>query len=249
MPQVIAHRGDHQDLPENSLAAFEAAVRRGAHGIEFDIRLSSDGEPFVFHNFELDGISKESGPLVALDSNALRRVELVSFDGLRHTIPSLHEVLDIAAGQTILEMELKSLEPAVVSVTAAALLPYQQHWELMEITSFEPALLRAMTDECSIAVDVLLPRHEPWMTPDYMAYSAVHRARLSEARAVHLHVAQLTPETVSAIRRESLDVHVHGVNGREDLDSVLELDISRFDTDHLDDVLSWLADTKYEPAV
>ena len=46
----IAHRGLHDaNKPENSLAAFSAAVKAG-YAIEFDLHLLSDGHFAVFHD-------------------------------------------------------------------------------------------------------------------------------------------------------------------------------------------------------
>lgn len=248
-PEVIAHRGAPVGVPENSLAAFEHAIGEGADGIEFDVRLSADGEPFVFHNFELDEMTSGSRALVAHTAAELRGLHLISRDTEVHRIPSLQQVLDLAAGKTILEIELKGLELQIVGVIAAALIPYRRHWTQMEITSFEPTLLKAMSQECSIAVDVLMHRSESWMKPNYVGYSAVQRARLAGARAVHLQVDQLTVEVVEAIRREGFAVHVHGVDAHADLTTALQFEIGRFDTDHLGDVLQWLGQSAHERAV
>lgn len=240
MSKVIAHRGAANDLPENSLAAFERAIRDGADGIEFDVRLSSDGQPFVFHNFELDALTSGTGPLVAHSSKELRRLLLKSSDTETHSIPILEDVLDLAVGRTTLEIELKALQPEIVGIVKAALAPYRSHWEAMEITSFEPALLRLMADECPIPVDILTPRGEPWMTSDYIAYQGIQRGRLAGARAVHLDASQVSGSVVEQIRDSGFSVHVHGVDTRETLTTVLDLGIERFDTDHLGDVLQWL---------
>ena len=47
---IIGHRGASAHAPENTHAAFAKAFRGGADGIEFDVRLASDGVPFVFHD-------------------------------------------------------------------------------------------------------------------------------------------------------------------------------------------------------
>lgn len=49
MPQTIAHRGFKSHLPENSMAAFEAAVKIGAHALETDVHLSKDGVVVLSH--------------------------------------------------------------------------------------------------------------------------------------------------------------------------------------------------------
>ena len=51
--KVIAHRGDHTIHPENTLPAFQAALDANAFGIEFDVRLTADLVPVVFHYFTL----------------------------------------------------------------------------------------------------------------------------------------------------------------------------------------------------
>jgi glycerophosphoryl diester phosphodiesterase len=51
---VIAHRGDSLIAPENTLPAFESAVRAGADLVELDYLHSSDGVPFVIHDYTLD---------------------------------------------------------------------------------------------------------------------------------------------------------------------------------------------------
>ncbi len=49
-PMRFAHRGLVQHAPENTIAAFEAAVRYGCEGIELDVRLSKDGVAIVVHD-------------------------------------------------------------------------------------------------------------------------------------------------------------------------------------------------------
>ena len=52
-PWNIAHRGGALLNPENTLAAFADAVRRGCDGAELDVQLSRDGEVVVFHDYRL----------------------------------------------------------------------------------------------------------------------------------------------------------------------------------------------------
>jgi glycerophosphoryl diester phosphodiesterase len=59
--EIIAHRGFSAIAPENTLAAFELAIARGAHSIEFDIQLSADNVPVIFHDATLDRITGVSG--------------------------------------------------------------------------------------------------------------------------------------------------------------------------------------------
>lgn len=49
-PWAIAHRGDSSTCPENTNAAFRAALAAKVDAIELDVRLSRDGVPFVCHD-------------------------------------------------------------------------------------------------------------------------------------------------------------------------------------------------------
>ncbi len=55
-PLIIAHRGDVANAPENTLAAFQQALERGADGIELDVRLTRDSQLVVFHDRSLKRI-------------------------------------------------------------------------------------------------------------------------------------------------------------------------------------------------
>jgi len=55
-PLIIAHRGASSLAPENTFAAFRKAIDDGAEGIEFDVRLTKDKIPVVFHDSKLTRI-------------------------------------------------------------------------------------------------------------------------------------------------------------------------------------------------
>jgi len=92
--RIVAHRGDHTHVEENTLAAFAAAIEGGADGIELDVRRSRDGIPLVFHDAELEG-----QPLAALTWAEIR--------ARKPTIPSLEEALLYVRGRIALDIELK----------------------------------------------------------------------------------------------------------------------------------------------
>jgi glycerophosphoryl diester phosphodiesterase len=101
-------------------------------------------------------------------------------------------------------------------------------------------LLADIQQRCpGLATDLLFPRPVAWMRQDVVTYSALHSARLAQARAVHLHPAQLAAETVSTIRQQGIDVHAWDVNDEEALNRIAELDISRICTDKLQQALDF----------
>ena len=108
----IAHRGFHDaanGVQENSLRAFEEAIKHG-FGIELDLQLSSDGEAMVFHDYTLDRLTKESGPIRMKTAAELSDVKLNSCDEM---IPTLSDVLKLVNGRALLVIELKDQDGAV----------------------------------------------------------------------------------------------------------------------------------------
>lgn len=105
----FAHRGLHgQAGPENSRAAFEAAIAAG-HGIELDVQAALNGEPVVFHDYELDRLTDAHGRVADLDLEEINRLKL---KGSGETIPSLEEVLALIDGRVPLLIEIKSGSPS-----------------------------------------------------------------------------------------------------------------------------------------
>ena len=102
---AYAHRGLHDTaVPENSLAAFRAAIAAGL-GIECDIRKSSDGRAMVFHDADLERLTGRAGTVAASSVGELTATTLAGSD---ETIPTLRDALDLVAGQVPLLLEVKS---------------------------------------------------------------------------------------------------------------------------------------------
>ncbi|KLI64876.1 glycerophosphodiester phosphodiesterase family protein [Aurantiacibacter marinus] len=103
--QAYAHRGLHAAaVPENSLAAFSAAIDAGL-GIECDLRVSADGRAMVFHDAELDRLTGTPGELAAMTVGDLTAL---TFTGSAETIPTLRDMLELVAGRVPLLLELKT---------------------------------------------------------------------------------------------------------------------------------------------
>ena len=104
-PNGFAHRGRHSNgVPENSRAAFHAAIELGA-GIECDVRLSRDDVPMVFHDDDLKRMCGEGGSVETLSAASLAGKRLL---GTRETMPRLADLLMIAGGRVPLLIELKT---------------------------------------------------------------------------------------------------------------------------------------------
>ena len=78
-PLIIAHRGASAHAPENTFAAFQEAIRVGADGIEFDVRLAKDDVPVVFHDEDLKRIAGRPEKISDLTSAELAAIDIGSW--------------------------------------------------------------------------------------------------------------------------------------------------------------------------
>jgi len=53
LPELIAHRGNASEFPENTLEALESAVALGVKFVEFDVQLTADRVPVLIHDVDL----------------------------------------------------------------------------------------------------------------------------------------------------------------------------------------------------
>jgi glycerophosphoryl diester phosphodiesterase len=133
----FAHRGLHgPGVPENSLAAFRAAIEAGA-GIECDVRLSGDGKVVVFHDHDLrrlcaSALAVESTPAAVLAGQKL-------YDSGEH-IPRLSELLDLVASKTPVLIELKCRGGNAARISAAVSAELADYTGPVGVMSFEPAV-------------------------------------------------------------------------------------------------------------
>ena len=112
-----AHRGLHGGAdPENSLSAFAAAISAGM-GIECDVQQTGDGLAVVFHDWELDRLTRESGPVARHTAAELSQIALGSGTD---RIPALRDLLGMVRGRVPLLIEVKTRRERRVSALCLA---------------------------------------------------------------------------------------------------------------------------------
>lgn len=103
MPEIVAHRGDAEHFPENTLPALEAAWRLGLRFVEFDVQLAADLVPYLIHDASLDRTTHATGDLRLMNSGQLDGIdagEPARF-GARHAgtrLPRLVAAADLMRG-------------------------------------------------------------------------------------------------------------------------------------------------------
>lgn len=101
----IAHRGlFNNNYPENSLSAFENAVKNN-YGIELDVQFTKDKKIVVFHDDNLERMTKDKRNVNELTYNELKKLKLLNSN---ENIPLFEEVLDLVNGKVPLIIEIKN---------------------------------------------------------------------------------------------------------------------------------------------
>lgn len=166
---AVGHRGASAYAPENTVAAFDEAIRLGAKAVEFDVRLTADGFPIILHDDTVDRTTNGNGPLLQFTRFDLLRLDAGSwmhcrFAGTR--IPTLDEAL-LAIGpfaRPVLELK--------VPIPADLLLHHLRKYDLEEealVLSFEEAWLRPLrTASRDLALGLLADEWSPTL-PDRAA--------------------------------------------------------------------------------
>lgn len=143
---TIAHRGLHTDdaeRPENSMAAFRAAVTEG-YPIELDVHITADGVVVVLHDDTLERMTGDPRRVSDIDLADLRELRLLGTD---ERVPTLREVLDLVKGDVPLLIEIKNPGKEIGPLEIAVLGELEGYTGEIAIQSFNPFSLAAVHEE------------------------------------------------------------------------------------------------------
>ncbi len=112
----VAHRGACAVAPENTFAAFEAAITAGAVAVEMDLRVTDDGHVVVIHDITVNRTTDGRGKVARLCLSALRSLDAGSWFDRKFSaerIPTLDEVFDRLSRQIPLVLHVKVCGAAI----------------------------------------------------------------------------------------------------------------------------------------
>ena len=220
--RVIAHRGASRDCPENTIAAFDEALRQQCDAIELDLQLTADGIPVVYHDRTLHKINGRRHRIATRSLSELRRLDAGAWFDRRFTgerIPTLTEVLTRYAGRPhlLLELKLRSDQTTRLRLarTVAEIVHQAGATDRVHLLCFDPGLLEAAAQtvrEVRTALNVgrVIPR------------GSIPDDRLARLNAISVDVRALTRPVVEAARRADLPLLVFTCNSQTDVDRALK---------------------------
>jgi len=210
-PLNIAHRGASGEAPENTLAAFDLALRQGAGGIELDVHLSSDGIAMVIHDPRLSRTTSGRGWVSEHRAGALRGLDAGSWFNRRFPdkareqyvgvkIPLLSEMLAWVRRHKVLAfVEIKPGRQSHLGIEAKVLDDIERAGvrRLVTIISFHTASLRRVRQ--------LDPRI-PMGLDVSRSLLAIRRVTSLAGNAILPHWAIATRRFIRRAHRQSLSV-------------------------------------------
>jgi glycerophosphoryl diester phosphodiesterase len=239
---VVGHRGNSGLAPENTAVALAQARAAGADMIETDVRLTADGELFLFH----DGTGarttnvaevfpdRAEAPITSFTAAELRRLDAGAWFGGQFAgerilfLSELPAAVDFGLGIN-LEIKAPQDSPGVEEAIAEAL--KGPGWTRLlrhhpvAVSSFDPAAVRAFA------------RAAPGIPVWQLVESVPDAALLSEgaARGVQGVVADhhsLHASGADAVRAAGLGLWVYTVNERAEMSRMLDLGVDAIITDY-----------------
>lgn len=234
-PLIAAHRGGAQLWPENTALAFREAARLPVEQVEFDVRLSRDGVPYVFHDATLDRVTDGTGPVDGLDWAALSAVRVAGTE----PILTLDAALDLLAPTHLaLRIEIKpqgdmapypGLEAMVLDALARRGLSARA-----QITSFRLATLATVRDLGVPGLGLL------WLLSDQIVGligddALLGRlAREAGADAMAMRIGLLTPPRVAAAAGRGVALSSYATHTASEIAHARACRVTVFTTDRPD---------------
>jgi glycerophosphoryl diester phosphodiesterase len=212
MKQIIGHRGASAYAPENTMAAFNKALSLGCRFVEFDVMLSADGHPFVFHDESLRRTTNGRGEFGLMPADYIESLDSGKWFSKRFSnerIPTFQCVLEwLLANDVDANIEIKPY-PGKVEETSAAVLTY--------LNRFWPAdkklpLISSFNSEALIFCRSLSPEMPLGLLMDKWEKDWLVKAQKLDCFSVHLSRRTVTEARIHEIKSHGFSVYVYTVN-------------------------------------
>jgi glycerophosphoryl diester phosphodiesterase len=216
-PWIIAHRGASGYAPENTLAAFRAAVEMGATFIETDLQLTRDAQFVAMHDSNVQRTTNGAGPVRTLTLAEMKELDAGrwfdhAFIGER--VPTLEEILAFGrANDVVFYLELKYEVAWGMHHALAAALQESGDVARSIVLSFDPGTLDSLRKHDPAIMTGLLVEE---LLPD-----TVKAASACGARQVCPRGDLVTPEFVKDAHLSDLQIATWTVNQPDQMRRVM----------------------------
>jgi len=213
---IFAHRGASAVEPENTLLAFKSACTANSDGVEFDIH-HVDGELMVIHDRYLERTTSGTGLLSEHNFTQLRQLDA----GKGSVIPTLHEVLAVVTNQDTINIELKGIEIAHISILFDCLDRAKNELKL----DFQKVLLSSFNHHLLQAINQQRPEFSLGALTASLPLSHAKFAQKLNAYSVHIVIDYVSEAFVLDAHQRGLKVYVYTVDKLIDIQKMKALGV------------------------
>ena len=231
LPKVMGHRGVAGFAPENTLVSMREAAKTGLHWVEFDVKLTSDKIPILFHDDSLERTTGRKGMVADLPFSTMAELDAGSwfsplFKGAE--VPSFDQMIDLALSLGLsINVELKPSQGHARETAEVSLSLLSRRWpserERPLISSFDRDCLEVARDGFPQWPRGLIV----YRLPDDWA-AALGALGCS---SFHIHHSLATRELVTAAQSMGMTVACYTVNDKELAKQLFEMGIDCLITD------------------
>ena len=227
LPQVIGHRGAMAYAPENTMASFREARRRGATWVEIDVKLTADGVPILMHDPSL----KRTMGVDRLVAETPRAELPVDVPTLEQAIACFRE-MGLGCNLEIKPCEGREAETARVTVETL-----RRAWP----AALPAPLLSSFKDESLRVAQAVAPEFARALLLGELGEDWPARAQAIGAAGLNVGRRKLTAEGAVAIRRAGYALSVWTVNDPDEARALIGMGADCIITDRPDVILRALA--------
>lgn len=232
--QAVAHRGDKEHHPDNSLAGIASAIEKNAGGIEIDVHYNPDGDVFFVSHDNLC-----SGPrgTALIDLSSAEKVEK------NCQLPTLDDVFDLIeeTGYTSFFYEFKHTASTAKTGGTRLAEELDEHGLAAEswITGFSDTALKAAQN---YGTEAKLMRVRTWTGEGPVTTAWIDAAAAQGFDAININIDALRESSVEHARSKGLTISgwAYPDAFEEENQQAIDLGVDIFMTDRLDDLIARL---------
>ena len=233
---VWAHRGASAYAPENTLEAFDLALKMGADGIELDVHMTKDNKLVVIHDETVNRTSNGNGFIKDMTCKELKQLDfsngIEQYKNVR--IPTLAEVFGFVRGTNLyMNIELKCDKivyygiwdeivrlAAQMGVSDRIIYSSFNHYVLMELRKVNPDAKIGLLYGCAL--------YDPWEYAKYLGANAIHP---------HYAVVLQAPGLIEGCKASGVAIHPWTVDSIDTMRKLMSMGVDAIITDKPDEAV------------
>jgi len=236
---ICAHRGANETHPENTLAAFEEAIRLGAQMIEFDVQLTKDNKLVIMHDDKVNRTTNGRGYVSNLTLDKIKKFDAGKWKSRKfkgERVPTLKEVLDIMPRNIWLNIHLKGDERLGAATAEAVIAANRTHQSVIAcendaakgVNSVNPNLMMCNMERLATRADYIDGTIE-----NGFAFLQIKSSRDDENMLTDL----------KKLKEKGIKVNYFHSEEETEIKKLLEAGVNFILTDHLVDMLEAFSKT------